>query len=327
MSVLRLPFAALAAVLAFSVAADAQAATRPKPSPTRGVVLVSTNLAYEGGDAAGTGIVLTPSGEVLTNNHVIRGATTITVTVPATRRTYPAHVVGYGIVDDVALLKLDGATKLTTATSGNSAKLKVGQATVAVGNANGAGRLVVTKGKITGLAQSVTISDDEGGTTRVSGLIATSAALVPGDSGGPLLDAAGRVIGVDAIGTAGFTSTSGGGYAIPINRALSIVKTIRSGVTTATVHVGGTAFLGVTLRETSGGLVVGSTLDGGAAAAAGITAGAVLTSFDGQTLTTLAGIRTLLFPHHPGDTVPIGYVDASGVAATATVVLGDGPPQ
>jgi len=321
----RIRIVAALAVLAIAFGADANAAT--KPSLTKGVVIVSTDLAYQDSSAAGTGIVLTPSGEVLTNNHVIRGATTITVTVPATKRTYTAQVLGYDISDDIALLKLDGASNLATATRGNSAKLRVGQTATAVGNANGGGRLVVTSGRVTGLRQAVTVSDDEGGAVRMTGLIATSAALVPGDSGGPLLDAAARVIGVDAVGTSNYTSTSSGGYAIPINQAMAIVKLIESGTSTAKVHIGGTAFLGVSLAQAEGGLAVRSVLDGGAAATAGIAVGDVLTTIDGQPIDSLAGLRATLFRHHPGDTVTLGYLDEAGTQATTTVVLGDGPPQ
>src|SRR4051794_6024497 len=98
----------------------AQPKPAPLPPPTRGVVLVTTNLAYENADAAGTGIVLTSSGEVLTNNHVIRGATTIKVVVPATHKTYAADVIGYDIADDIALIKVQGAPALATATRGDS---------------------------------------------------------------------------------------------------------------------------------------------------------------------------------------------------------------
>jgi S1-C subfamily serine protease len=137
----------------------AQAATT---SPTEGVVMVTTNLALENARAAGTGIVLTRSGEVLTNNHVIRGATTIKIVVPQPHHTYTARVLGYDLVDDVALLKLEGASGLATATRGNSATLKIGQATRAVGNANGGGKLVTTAGRVTGLHRSIAIRDGQG---------------------------------------------------------------------------------------------------------------------------------------------------------------------
>src|SRR3954469_3811739 len=125
------------ALVVLAVAGTGTAQAHAAATPTKGVVLVTTDLALENGSAAGTGMVLTANGEVLTNNHVIRGATTIKVTVPATHKTYTARVLGYDIADDVALLKLNGAAKLATITRGSSVKVTVGQATRAVGNANG----------------------------------------------------------------------------------------------------------------------------------------------------------------------------------------------
>jgi S1-C subfamily serine protease len=321
----RTRIAALVIVLAGAFAGHAQAAgTTTAPSPTKGVVLVETNLAYEGASAAGTGIVLTSSGEVMTNNHVIRGATTINVVMPATHVTYPAHVIGYDISDDIALIKVDGAPKLATATRGNSMKLKIGQPTRAVGNANGGGRLVITKGTVTALQQSIVVSNEEGGTARLSGLIKTSALLVPGDSGGPLIDSLGHVIGVDAAGS---TNQAGEGYAIPINRAYSLVKQMEAGTASSLVHIGKTAFLGITVSDASGSVVVGQILPGTAAEAAGLAANEVVTSLDGKNVATLDDIRTILFSHHPGDAIAVGYLDLNGQAATATLTLGDGPPQ
>src|SRR4051812_10805200 len=122
-----------ALLLGVTYAQTASAAT--KPTPTKGVVIINTDLALQDARAAGTGIVLTKTGQVLTNNHVIAGATTIRVTVPATHKTYIADVVGYDISDDVALLQLENAANVPTATLGNSANVKVGQAATAVGNA------------------------------------------------------------------------------------------------------------------------------------------------------------------------------------------------
>jgi S1-C subfamily serine protease len=322
----RLISAVAAAVLAVSGAAagSAQAAT---PSPTKGVVLVTTNLAYQGARAAGTGIVLTGSGEVLTNNHVIRGATTINVTVPQSKHKYTAQVVGYDIADDIALLKLDGASGLATATRGNSSKLRIGQTTTAVGNANGGGKLVVTTGKITGLGRSITVSDDQGGASRLTGLIQTSARLVPGDSGGPLLDASGRVIGVDAAGSAGYAVSASDGYAIPINRAMALVRQMEAGNASSLVHIGKTAFLGVSVEAAEGGVVVGSVVDGGPAANAGLAKGYTITAVDGRQVSSLTDVRTALFSHHPGDSITVAYVDTLGNQTSTTIALADGPPQ
>jgi S1-C subfamily serine protease len=198
--------------------------------------------------AAGTGVVLTSSGEVLTNNHVIAGATTIRVTVPNTRHTYIARVVGYDTTADVAVLQLQKASNLKTVTVGNASNLTVGARVTAVGNAGGTGTLTSSRGTVTGLNQSITVRDDSEVAERLTGLIETNATLQPGDSEGPLLNSAGRVVGIDTAASSGSSfalSDSSDGYAIPIGKATAIAKQIVSGKSSATVHIDGTAFLGV----------------------------------------------------------------------------------
>jgi S1-C subfamily serine protease len=329
--VLKLRLIVTAVLAAAGLAGAAHATTKttvPSPTPTKGVVLVTTNLAYENGAAAsGTGIVLTKSGEILTNNHVIRGATTIKVTIPSASRTYSAQVLGYDVSDDIALLQLDGASNVATAPRADSSKLRIGDLSTAVGNANGGGKLVITHGKITGLNRAITVNDDFGGTARLSGLIRTSAHLVPGDSGGPLLDAKGRVVGVDAAGSPNYAFEAADGFAIPINKAIGLVRQMEAGKATALVHIGKTAFLGASLEDSSEGLVVRSVVPGLPAEGVGLVQGDVITTFDGRPVQKLADLRAALFGHHPGDTVPIGYTDSAGNALTASVTFADGPPQ
>jgi S1-C subfamily serine protease len=322
---IRLLSAALLAATAF--VGSVHATTVPS-KPTKGVVIVTTNLAYENANAAGTGVVLTKSGEVLTNNHVIRGATTITVIVPATGRRYTASVLGYDIADDVALIKMSGASGLAVASRGNSATLHIGSTTTAVGNANGGGKLVITKGRVTGLNRTITVNDDQGGQTQLNGLIETSARLVPGDSGGPLLDAAGRVVGIDSAGSASFAFETSDGYAIPINKAITLVKQMEAGKASSLVHIGKTAFLGMSVGDaTSGGVAVADVVQGLPAANAGIVKGDVITALDTTPVTSLDDLRTALFTHHPGDSVTLYFTDVVGNQTSATIVLADGPPQ
>ena len=193
---------------------DLLAAAAPR---TAGVVVINTNLSYANASAAGTGMVVSSSGEVLTNNHVIRGATSISVVVPSTGRRYSARVVGYAIGADVAVLKLTNASGLTTVSLGSSAGLRRGDPVTAVGNAGGTGRLVSASGTIRALGQAITVNDDSGGTARLTGLIRTDADLQPGDSGGPLLDASGHVIGIDTAASSSyaFQSTSSRGVRDP----------------------------------------------------------------------------------------------------------------
>ena len=241
---------------------------------------------------------------------------------------------GYDITDDVAVLQARGATNLETISLGNSAKLKLGQAVTAVGNAGGTGSLVSAAGRVTGLARSITVGDDSGGGARLTGLIETNAALQAGDSGGPLLDASGNVIGMDTAASvdSGFQElASSDGYAIPINKAIAIARRIEGGKASATVHVGGTAFLGVQLDadsfgDSSGALVAG-VLPGGPAAAAGLEPGNVITAFDGHAISTPAALSALVLADKPRARVSVTYVDQAGAKHGTTVTLGSGPPQ
>jgi S1-C subfamily serine protease len=280
--------------------------------------------------------VLTPSGEVLTNNHVIRGATTVRVVVPQTHRSYTARVLGYSISADVALLQLTNASGLATVTLGDSTKLEIGQAVTAIGNAGGTGTLIATKGKVTGLNRTITVSDEQGGTVQLNRLIETDASLHPGDSGGPLL-ADGRVIGMDTAASAGFSfqGAPSDGYAIPIARATSIVKQIVAGRPSAQVHIGGTAFLGVQVQTSgyfangaykAGELVMG-VVPGSPTAKAGITAGVVITAVNGHAVASQAALVALLLPHHPGDTITLSWIDRASARHKASVTLASGPPQ
>lgn len=305
-------------------------------SPNAGIVVVETGLGYEDGSAAGTGMVLTSSGEVLTNNHVIAGATTVRVVVPGTGRTYAASVVGYDVSDDVAVLQLRGASGLDTVTIGDSSALSVGQAVRAVGNAGGTGSLTSATGTVTGLGRSITASTENGRSEQLTGLVETNAELRPGDSGGPLLDSSGRVVGMDTA-----ASTSGGGFgfssyasagsnsfAIPIDRALSIARQIESGDSSATVHVGGTAFLGVSVASATGsGAAVEGVVSGSAAERTGLASGDTITAIDGQPIDSADAVASVLAGKRPGDEVTLTWADGDGAQRSATVTLGSGPPQ
>ena len=309
-----------------------------------GVVVIDTNLGYQGGAAAGTGMVLSSSGEVLTNNHVIQGATTVKIVVPGTGRSYAAKVVGYDVSADVAVLQADGASNLKTVSLGDSSKLTVGEAVTALGNAGGTGTLTRAAGTITGLGKSITASDDQSGSERLAGLIETNAGIQPGDSGGPLLNSAGQVVGMDTAASsgAGFQDVSAtDAYAIPIGKALTIAKQIESGNASTSVHVGGTAFLGVEVESVdtagygyggygstpaTGGLIAG-VVSGGPAASAGLAAGDVITAIDGRTVSSPKAITSLLLTKKPGTKVTVTYTDQLGTSRTTRVTLGSGPPQ
>lgn len=321
----------LASLAAALVGARAAGAHDRRATAETGVVVVDTNLAFHNGAAAGTGIVLTSSGEVVTNNHVIRGASTVTVVVPATHKRYAARVVGYDVAGDVAVLRLQHAAGLATVTLGDSAGLKVGQPVTAVGNAGGAGALTVTTGTITGLARAITVAD-ESGAKRLAGLVETDAQLQPGDSGGPLLDAGGRVIGIDTAASSGFSfRNANDGYAIPIDKVVTIAKQVVAGRGSAIVHVGKTAFLGVSVQSADayggGGVLVGGVISGGPAAKGGLGAGDIITGVGGLHVASQNALVAALLLHHPGDRVTVSWTGRLGGDHASTVTLASGPPQ
>ena len=322
------------------------------------LVDINTTFGYQQASGAGTGIVLTSDGEILTNNHVINGATSISVTDVGNGRTYRANVVGYDASHDLAVLQLVGASGLKTAGIGNSDAVKVGDPVVAVGNAGGAGGTPsAAGGAVTALNQAITAGDELNGTSEnLTGLIEVNADVQSGDSGGSLVDSRGRVIGVDSAASSGYSLQSASGqsaqgYAIPINKALSIAGQIEAGRSSSTVHVGPTAFLGVLISSGSSsggsgdsygdsggygypggsgsataGAAVSSVVPGGAAAQAGLGAGDVITSIDGQAVSSPTSLSQLIAPDKPGQSVTIGWTDSSGQAHTATATLQAGPP-
>ena len=320
-----------------AVLTTAQIAARTDPA----LVDIVSTLGYQNAGAAGTGQVLTSSGEVLTNNHVIEGATSITVTDIGNGQSYRARVVGYDQTRDIAVLQLQGASGLATVNLGNSSTAAVGQNVVALGNAGGKGGTPsVAAGRITGLGASITASDEGSGTSeQLSGLINHNAPIQPGDSGGPLLNRAGQVIGIDTAASNGTQFQSGPSqtqaFAIPINEALGLASQIEAGNASSTVHIGATGFLGVEVMSASNataqgvpagfGAAIAGVLPAAAAAGAGITAGDVITSVDGHAVSSPSALQAAMEQHHPGDRVTIGWTDQAGQAQSATVTLAAGP--
>ncbi len=296
--------------------------------------IVDINTTVDGGAAAGTGMVLTSTGLVLTNNHVIAGATSIEVQIAGTGPTYSATVVGYDVTDDVAVIQLDDASGLATISVGDASALQVGDDVVAIGNTLGAdGPHAVTTGTIAALDQTVTADTDIAGDAEtLDGLIQSSAELQPGDSGGALVDSSGAVIGMNTIGTVSSrrfaASSAGDGYAIAIDDAMAIAQQIVDGESSATVHIGDRAILGIEVdgRTSGDGVTVSGVQDGGPAAAAGLRTGDTITAVDGTTVASLDDLQRALDGHAPGDRVAVTLTTSSGQSDTVTVTLVAGPP-
>ncbi|WP_434318287.1 S1C family serine protease [Leifsonia sp. P73] len=296
-----------------------------------GVVDITSQLTYAQAESAGTGLVLTSNGEILTNNHVVEGATSISVTVVATGAQYTAKVVGTDTTDDIAVLQLSNASGLSTANLDTSADVAVGDAVTGVGNAGGTGGTPsASPGSVTALDQTITTQAEQTAVSEtLSGLIQTDADIQAGDSGGPLFNSADQVIGIDTAAAQGGATE---GYAIPIQNALTIAGEITSGQASSTVTIGYPAFLGVEVAPSdsvAAGSVAGATISGvvsgGPAESAGLAAGDTITAVNGTTIDSAQALTTALAALHPGDSASVSWTDASGASHTAQVTLAQGP--
>jgi S1-C subfamily serine protease len=213
------------------------------------VVDVTSTLRYDNETASGTGFVIDArAGLVLTNNHVIRDATSVMLTIPATGRSYVARIIGVDVTADVAVLQVS-APALTQAPIGDSASVNAGTRVISFGNQAGAGGSpTVAAGLISGTGRTVQASDNASGFTEtLHNMLQTTAHIEPGDSGGPLADTTGAVIGVDTAAGAGGAGGAPTGYAIPINTAISAERQIRAGSPAPGIRLGVQGFLGVVL--------------------------------------------------------------------------------
>jgi S1-C subfamily serine protease len=322
------------------------------------VVDVTSQLKYQDATAEGTGMVISSDGLVLTNNHVIDQATSVSAQLVESGRTYTAKVLGYDSTDDVALLQLVGASGLKTVSLGDSSSVKIGDSVLALGNAGGRGGLPSTaQGVINGTGRTIQASDQGANTTEtLHNMLQTNAPIQEGDSGGPLVNSSGQVIGMDtaANSSQGVGDATTAGFAIPINGAETIARQIASGHANSTVHIGLAGFIGIDVADVgssngcgaggggtgngglggeggangaggvapvSSGALVCQVFTGAPAQTAGLSNGDVITSIDGHSVTSANSLTSLMAGDHPGDRLSVGYVDVSGARHTTAVTL------
>ena len=260
----------------------------------------------------GTGIIISPDGYILTNAHVVSGASKVSVSTAASSKALTATVVGADEAHDVALIKVDGGSGLPAAELGRSADMKVGDDVVAIGNALGLrGDPTVTRGIVSALNRTV---------ENLTGMIQTDAAINPGNSGGPLVNSAGQVIGINtAVAADGAQNI---GFAIPIDKAKGLADRLKTGQGPAP-----SAFLGVSTTETSdgsAGAMVVSLVSGGPAQRAGIAEGDLIVTFDGKPVAGADALSGLVQARQPGDTVQVVF-ERNGSSRTVSVTLGTKP--
>ena len=335
-----------------------QEASPASAEESTGVVLIDTELGYENAEAAGTGIVLSKDGLVLTNNHVIADSTKIAVTVATTGKTYEASVVGSDSTKDVAVLRLKDASNLQPATIDEDS-VDVGDDVTAVGNSEGQGQLQAADGTVTDLGASVTTTAQGTEDSETLGdMIEVQADIVSGDSGGALLDDQGEVVGMNTAASSDAPVVTG--FAIPIETALTTAESIIDGQQTSTNTIGYPAFLGIGVQQDSqstqsgqgsqsiqpgdgnsnsqsgqsgqsgstsqtAGAVVAGVYEDTPAAEAGLTAGDTITQIGSTQITDGTALSSAIAEHKPGDTVSMSWTDADGQSHTAEVTLTEGP--
>ncbi len=289
-----------------------------------GVVFIRTQASRGGRffpeSGAGTGMILTPDGEVLTNAHVVAGATTITVTLNGETNARPADLVGSDTAADVALIHIRNGSKLPPVSLGNSDALTVGDGVIAIGNALALdGGVTVTEGIVSALNRD--ISDQSG---SLQGLIQTDAAINPGNSGGPLVTSNGLVVGMN---TAVAGDAQNIGFALAVNKVKPVIDRIRANPSAGSSPGGTTpsstgAFLGVsTQADPSGsGLLVGEVVSGSPAEKAGLAPGDVIQSIDGRPVTGTNDLARAISTHRAGDQVKVSW-NHSGEGRSAQITL------
>lgn len=294
------------------------------------VARIDTQIDYQAAIGAGTGIVVDPGGQVLTNYHVVQSADRINVTVGG--RSFAANLVGYDRGRDVAVIQLLGAGGLPVAPIGNSAALVPGEPVVALGNADGtAAPLTREVGSVTSFGQTIQAEDElTGSSDELTGLFEFAAPVRAGDSGGPVVNSAGQVVGITTAASVNYRMGPGGkGFAIPINDAVAIGNQIRARIPSDSVHIGPPALLGVGVRTGPAdvpGVVIQEVLRGGPAEAAGLVDGDVLIAIDGTRLDSATSLTYTLDRHYPGDVVDVTWIDRNGAQRTGKATLAPGGP-
>ena len=301
------------------------AAAQVEPAVAR----IDTTIDYQNAFGVGTGVVLDPGGQVLTNYHVVQGADTIDVTVAG--RSFAADLVGYDRRHDIAVIQLLGAGGLPTAPIGDSGQLVEGEQVVALGNARGSGAAPTREvGTVTAFGRTVNAEDTlTGSSDELTGLFEFAAPVRAGDSGGPVVNGAGQVVGITTAASVNFRLAPGGeGFAIPINQAMAIAGQIRSGAPSDSVHIGPPALLGIgvsTAPQDAPGVIVREVLPGGPAQQTGLMAGDVITVLDGTPLDSATTLTYVLDRRYPGQVIDLTWIDRAGVERVGKATLAPGP--
>ena len=293
----------------------------------RATVALTTTLD-SGATVAGTGVILTSNGEVVTSYNVVNGAVSIAADVSGSTSRYAATTFALSPINGVAVLQLLNATGLPSASIGTSSHVKVGDHVTAVGrSATRAGTASDSQGAVVALGQTIIAADPDGASPEtLQGLIAFNTPLPGNGTGGPLIDTSGRLIGLDV--TAAGTGQPGAGasgqaFAVPIDRVLAIVHDVNTHTDAPDILQGHGAYLGIAIRDsaTPPGAMVVAVGPGTPAEVAGIAPQDVIVSVDGNAVDSVVALRAQLQRHHGGDYVVVGWTDPADHHHIAAVQL------
>ncbi|MFC7400726.1 S1C family serine protease [Citricoccus sp. GCM10030269] len=284
-----------------------------------GVLMVDTRFMQGMGTA--TGVVLSAEGLAVTNYHVVEDASEVTVTVADSGDVYSAKVLGRDSLHDIAVLQIEDAPALQTA-SIDTEKPQRGERSAAVGNGGGQGYLTAVTGEVTGLDEAIVASSEvPDDYSRLSGLIETSADVVPGYSGGPLVDGNGQVIGITTAASKGDSAEQVSGYAVPVSTALDVVEQVLSGEETETVSIGVDGALGIVVGTERDRAVVIEVTPGSSADQLGLQAGDVIHSVDGHPVRSGAELSEIVNDHNVGDVISVDWTTQDGEERSAEATL------
>lgn len=295
-----------------------EVASRVAPSVVSIAADVESSQGRFLGQGAGTGVIVSQDGYIMTNNHVVQGASSVSVTTSAGDIYDKVEVVGNDPLNDIAFLKVKDVEDLQAADLGDSSTLSIGQSVFAIGNSLGEYRNTVTSGIVSGLNRPVMASTQDGSSTdSLSDLIQTDAAINPGNSGGPLVNSAGQVIGIN---TAVASDAQGIGFAIPINATKGVLASVIEDGEVKRAYIG-VRYLEVTpaiaheqkLSVKEGALIqegrgTSAVVEDGPADKAGLKSGDIVVKIDDMKIGTAGGMMSIIGMYKPGDTIEVKYL-------------------
>lgn len=312
---------------------DSIANVAEKVSPSVVSIITTTQVrsfyGTSSGEGAGTGIVVSKDGYILTNNHVVQDTSAVSVVDYKGNLYKSVEVIGRDPLNDVAFLKINSNDTFTPAEIGNSATLRTGQQVVAIGNALGQYSNTVTSGIISGTGRPITASDSSGRSESLTDLIQTDASINPGNSGGPLVNLSGQVIGIN---TAVAADANGIGFAIPINAAKGMLRGVLKNGVVARAYIG-VNYINITpevAREYKLPTLNGALVSGGASGAvaqnspaqkAGLESGDVITKIDDNKIGQHGSLSSVIGLYQPGETATITFI-RDGSEQTTQITFG-----